>query len=82
MQRVDRRLTKEEWDEMSATLKRIGFWSLSTELSGDGPGPDGSSWIIEGRAGAYHIVERWVGGEDTQEAGEKFLALAGISLSD
>lgn len=76
-QRVSRRLTAAEWARVRHALDEIGFWDLPT--SNDVMGFDGAEWIIEGRDGRYHVVERWGGNERVQEAGLVFLELAGLS---
>jgi hypothetical protein len=54
-----RRLSKQEGDELDATLIRADFWRTPTH-DYDRYGGDGAQWILEGRKGdRYHVVDRW-----------------------
>lgn len=75
--RISRTLSASEWARIEDALIEIGFWRLAT--SDDAMGLDGAQWIIEGRDGRYHVVDRWNGADGVQEAGRVFLEVAGLS---
>lgn len=57
-ERVQRKLSAEEWKTIAAGLNKTEFWKMEGHVDGDGL--DGAQWILEGRRGTqYHVVDRW-----------------------
>ncbi len=80
-QKVRRELDEVEWQSVMRSLKRISFWDMSTKPPPTNEiGVDGAEWIIEGRAGGYHVVDRWSGDDGVAEVGRSFLKLADIPV--
>jgi len=75
--RVERKLTKVEWAQVSDGLVKIEFWKTPTR-EGRG-GLDGAQWVLEGRKGSqYHVVDRW-----TPQGGDfRELCLSLLKLAD
>jgi hypothetical protein len=96
LKRVQRQLTQEEWSRITAGLQKIDFWALpaNSEESGyfmtdDGSdqivvtaGKDGARWIIEGRAGRYHVIDRWSDADDVIAVGRIFIDLANLNIPE
>ncbi|MEZ6030980.1 MAG: hypothetical protein R3C46_14705 [Hyphomonadaceae bacterium] len=96
LQRIHRQLTKDDWSRIVAGLERIDFWTLPSsdqvsgffaeDESGDiivtSAGKDGAEWIIEGRAGHYHAVDRWSDVEDFVAVGRIFIDLAQLNVPE
>jgi hypothetical protein len=63
---------------LMAAFSRSDFWNMSSPS--DGPAPDGSTWVIEGRSGAvYHVVSRWSPRPGPfRDLGLLFMELAGL----
>jgi len=89
-------LSSSEWLRLTEALEEIDFWDLrpNDELTGafriPGSdkvqvrlgGKDGARWIIEGRSGRYHVVDRWSDGDDVVAVGRIFLELAQLNIPE
>ena len=59
LQNATAKLSKEQTDVFTRTLRKDAFWTLPGTDSVPG-GCDGAEWIIEGVAqGKYHAISRW-----------------------
>jgi hypothetical protein len=93
--RFHRQPTKQDWSRIVAGLQKIDFWNLppSAKEAGifvkDDTGEtivsasmDGAYWIIEGRAGRYHVIDRWSDADDVIALGRIFIELAGLVIPE
>ncbi len=64
-----------------AALRRTDFWAMPSPSNG--PAPDGTDWIVEGRSGnAYHVVSRCSPVEGSfRDLGLLFMEFAGLPTS-
>lgn len=92
--RVDRTLSKAEWDGLVAQMRAVDFWNMTpTHIEPKPVAPqgmvvvvtspkDGSSLVFEGRSDAYHVVYRHSGEDGTWPLARVYLDLAGIKLTE
>jgi hypothetical protein len=76
--RVERRLSRAEWKQVSEAIAKADLWNLPGHLP-DG-GFDGAQWIVEARSGArYHVVDRHSPKTSSYwELGSTLVRLAGL----
>lgn len=76
--RVTKKLSRDQWQTVIATLGELQLWQMATDVILRGK--DGAELIVEGRRdGRYHVVHRWSGTDDGLERVRKlFLELAGL----
>lgn len=96
LQRMQRQLTKDQWSRITTGLQKIDFWTLPPNIEEAGyfvtddgsemivvtAGKDGASWIIEGRAGRYHVIDRWSDADDVIAVGRIFIDLANLNIPE
>jgi hypothetical protein len=64
IENTSRPLTRQQSEQLVATIKKVQFWELPPHESSETVGCDGSQWIIEGvKNGKYHVVDRWTPGK-------------------
>ncbi len=78
IRRVNKQLSRTQWEEVTAIVARLRFWSMPSTQPVAG-GMDGAQWIVEARSeDRYHFVDRWSGADGVEAVGLKFLDLAGV----
>jgi hypothetical protein len=93
--RIHRDLTEAEWKHAVDALDRFNFWTAPTvepwtvSVNPDDPSDitvqstfDGSQWIIEGRLGNYHVVDRHEELGAIRAVGRIFLDLSGLRIPE
>lgn len=96
LMRLHRQLGEADWSRIVAGLSTLDFWNLhsgdkqaghfvkndATEEIIVTAGKDGARWIIEGRAGRYHVIDRWSDADDVIAVGRIFIELAQLDIPE
>ncbi len=80
---ITRRLSASEGARFDSLVQASQYWALPTDPPrSDAIGEDGAQWILEGvRNAAYHVVDRWTPGSDSDDVAYRELCAYLIHVS-